>query len=100
MPLLREYRVFLKQFFQRYHTTGSVLPSSPSLARALCRYVGDGETGNSQNGGSPAHGRMILEVGPGTGAATASLVQRLKPNDRFTLVELNDDFVRHLQQRF
>jgi phospholipid N-methyltransferase len=87
--MLSNQRVFLKQFFRRYHTTGAILPSGRLLARALCRYVRDGQ--------GP---RRILEVGPGTGAVTASLVGALKPDDHLTLVELNDDFVRHLRQRF
>jgi len=95
-------RVFLKQFFSRYHTTGSVLPSSRALARALCRYVGEGSgrpqgTRGTVRTGSP---QQILEVGPGTGAVTARLVRKMLPGDRLTLVELNDDFVRHLQGRF
>ena len=95
--MLREQRVFLKQFFQRYHTTGSVLPSSRSLAKALCRYVAG--NGNSMQN-TPAGPRQILEVGPGTGAVTAQLVKNLRPDDRLTLVELNEDFVRHLKLRF
>src|SRR5262245_37099194 len=107
-------RVFLKQFFSRYHTTGSVLPSSRALARALCRYVGEGGRRAQGAGGSSEQAagrgpqavgggnatRNILEVGPGTGAVTACLVRRMRPEDRLTLVELNDDFVRHLQGRF
>jgi phospholipid N-methyltransferase len=97
-------RVFLKQFFSRYHTTGSVLPSSRALARALCRYVGE-QVGSAKlaAGGGPRavdNGRRILEVGPGTGAVTACLVKKMRPTDRLTLVELNDDFVRHLRGRF
>jgi phospholipid N-methyltransferase len=92
-------RVFLKQFFSRYHTTGSVLPSSRALARALCRYVGE-RGGRAQGAGRrDVEGRQILEVGPGTGAVTACLVKKMLPGDRLTLVELNDDFVRHLQGR-
>jgi phospholipid N-methyltransferase len=93
MAMFRDSRVFLKQFFAQYHTTGSVLPSSRSLAKALCRFAAD------RNGNADAP-REILEVGPGTGAVTAQLVKTLRPNDRLTLVELNDDFVRHLQNRF
>ena len=89
--MLNDYRVFLRQFFRRYHTTGAILPSGRPLASALCRYVADGDCH------SP---RQILEVGPGTGAVTARLVEVLRPDDRLTLVELNDDFVRHLQGRF
>ena len=90
--MFRDSRVFLKQFFAQYHTTGSVLPSSRSLAKALCRYVPD------QHGAAAAGPREILEVGPGTGAVTAELVRALRPTDRLTLVELNQDFVRHFKQ--
>ncbi len=89
-----DYRVFVGQFWRRYHTTGAVLPSGRSLAKALCRYVRDRDTT------AAAEGREILEVGPGTGAVTTRLVRLLQPNDRLTLVELNDDFVRHLNERF
>jgi len=89
--MLSDYRVFVRQFFRRYHTTGAVLPSGRALASALCRYVAEG------NGQGP---RRILEVGPGTGAVTARLVEVLQPEDQLTLVELNDEFVRHLQGRF
>ncbi len=83
------YRVFLKQFFERYHTTGAILPSGPRLAGALCRYLSEG-----------LPPRQILEVGPGTGPATAQIVKRMLPHDRLTLVELNDAFVKHLHARF
>lgn len=84
-------RVFVKQFFRRYHTTGAVLPSGRPLAKALCRYVGEA---------GPAAPREILEVGPGSGAVTAQLVKLLRPDDRLTMVEVNEDFVRHLNARF
>jgi phosphatidylethanolamine/phosphatidyl-N-methylethanolamine N-methyltransferase len=93
MGVLRDYSVFLRQFFQRYHTTGSITPSGRSLAKALCRFVENG----APSGNTP---RQILEVGPGTGAVTTRLVKKLRPTDRLTLVELNDDFVKHLQDRF
>ena len=82
-------RVFWRQFRQQFHTTGAVLPSGRFLARSLARYVG----GNGA-------GQRILEVGPGTGAVTAQIVRVLGPNDRLDLVELNDDFVRRLNERF
>lgn len=87
--MFSDYRVFLRQFFRRYHTTGAIVPSGRRLASALCRYVREG-----------AGARRILEVGPGTGAVTARLVEVLKPGDHLTLVELNDEFVRHLKGRF
>jgi phosphatidylethanolamine/phosphatidyl-N-methylethanolamine N-methyltransferase len=84
------YRVFLEQFWRRYHTTGAILPSGRRLSAALCRYVNDANAG----------ARQILEVGPGTGPATAQLVERLQPHDHLRIVELNDTFVRFLEHRF
>lgn len=42
----------------------------------------------------------ILEIGPGTGPVTDSIVRLLKPDDVFDLVELNEEFVRILNLRF
>lgn len=84
---LTEYRLFLQEFVRRYHTTGAVLPSGRALASALCRYIG--------SPGNPP--QRILEVGPGTGAVTSTLVQRLRPQDRLCLIEVNEAFVACLR---
>lgn len=90
MPkLLHDQRVFWRQFRQNFHTTGAVLPSGRFLARALARYVGP-----------PQGPQRILEVGPGTGAVTDHIVRRLGPGDQLDLVELNDQFVARLNERF
>jgi phospholipid N-methyltransferase len=44
--------------------------------------------------------QRILEVGPGTGAVTAQIIKGLRNGDHFDLVELNDQFVANLRQRF
>jgi len=91
MPkLFASQRIFLKQFWSRYRTTGAIWPSGRRLSRALARFVREPST-------SP---RRILEVGPGTGPVTAEIIPHLRPDDRFELVELNDAFVAHLQDRF
>jgi phospholipid N-methyltransferase len=87
---LTDYRVFWREFRQNFHTTGAVLPSGRALARALTRFVD----------GKPERPKRILEVGPGTGAVTTVLVERLGQHDRLDLVELNDRFVQRLGQRF
>jgi phospholipid N-methyltransferase len=84
------YRVFLEQFWHRYHTTGAILPSGRRLSQRLCRYV-------AETNGQP---RQILEVGPGTGPATAELVRLLDDHDHLRIVELNDEFVTFLRHRF
>jgi phospholipid N-methyltransferase len=84
-----ECREFLRQFRQQYTTTGSILPSSRSLARALTRPMG-------QHNGP----RRVLEVGPGTGAVTRAIVRRLRPGDRLDIVEINAAFVDVIRRRF
>jgi phospholipid N-methyltransferase len=84
-----DYRVFYREFRENFETTGAILPSGRSLAKALTRYVPE-----------PGPPRRILEVGPGTGAVTTELVRRLRGSDEFNLVELNDRFVERLRERF
>lgn len=80
---------FFRQFRQRFKTTGSVLPSSRFLARAM--------TGPIMDRKRPAR---ILEVGPGTGAVTQRIVRLMDDGDRFDLVEINAAFADILQRRF
>jgi phosphatidylethanolamine/phosphatidyl-N-methylethanolamine N-methyltransferase len=88
-PALSDHRVFLKQFLEQFHTTGAILPSGRALAAALCRFVGQ----------SPAPQR-ILEVGPGTGAVTTTLVDRMRDEDDLCLIEINETFVKYLRTAF
>ena len=80
--------LFFREFLRNFHTTGAVLPSGRFLAKALARYVA-----------RPGDGRRILEVGPGTGAVTARIIDCLNANDQLDLVELNDSFVAQLRLR-
>jgi phospholipid N-methyltransferase len=85
-----EGRLFFGEFLRNFHTTGAVLPSGRFLASALVRFAVQ----------VPAGPRRILEVGPGTGAVTRHLIAAMSPNDQLDLVELNEAFVRRLEQRF
>ena len=89
MNRLSDYQTFLTQFLRNYETTGSVIPSGRALANALCRYVGDGS--------SP---QKILEAGPGTGAVTGCIIDRLRREDELWMVELNPTFAAHLRSSF
>ncbi|MCH8828672.1 MAG: methyltransferase domain-containing protein, partial [Planctomycetes bacterium] len=80
---------FFRQFRTQSKTTGSILPSSRFLARAM--------TGPMESRRGPLR---ILEVGPGTGAVTRRIVRFLKPEDRFDLVEINPSFAQRLKNRF
>jgi phosphatidylethanolamine/phosphatidyl-N-methylethanolamine N-methyltransferase len=82
-----DYWLFFRQFRRRFHTTGAILPSNRALGKALAHFVGSGATP-----------QRILEVGPGTGAVTRSIVAAMGPEDRLDLVEINDQFVHHLRR--
>lgn len=84
-----DYGIFLRQFVEQFHTTGAVMPSGKPLAAALCRFVGASSTP-----------QRILEVGPGTGAVTTTLVERMRDEDRLCLIEINQTFVTHLKNAF
>jgi len=89
LSALRDQWFFFRQFRERFETTGSILPSSRFLAKAMTRPLA------RCNGA-----RRILEVGPGTGAVTNRIVRELRPEDRFDLVEINESFANLLKDRF
>src|SRR5262249_11814489 len=89
MRYLTECREFYGEFRRQYRNTGSILPSSRSLARALASEI--------RRASGP---RRILEVGPGTGAVTAEIARQLRPGDRLDIVEINEHFVEVLRRRF
>jgi len=82
---------FFKQTLQAFKTTGAVAPSSSFLAQAMVAQLPLAEA-------IPDDFR-VLEVGPGTGAFTKALAQRLHRHGRLDLYEINPAFVRHLRQR-
>jgi phosphatidylethanolamine/phosphatidyl-N-methylethanolamine N-methyltransferase len=88
---LKNQIAFFRQFRQRFETTGAIAPSSRFLARSMARYL------EARDSSSPVR---VLEIGPGTGPVTDRIVRLLKPGDVFDLVELNDEFVRILNNRF
>jgi phosphatidylethanolamine/phosphatidyl-N-methylethanolamine N-methyltransferase len=81
-------RDFLAQFIRNPHTVGAVLPSSKALARAMLEPV-DFDTLST-----------IVEFGPGIGAITQEILQRLSGNQRYFGFEINPNFLQQLRQRF
>ena len=79
---------FVTSALRDIKTVGSVVPSSPALSRALAAGV------------LASRGPVrVLEVGPGTGPVTRALLPRIGPADVLDIVELNDDFVRHMEEQ-
>jgi len=81
---------FIRETILNYHHAGAIAPSSAFLARALTDYLVERPEG-------PMH---ILEVGPGTGAVTGTILSRLRTGDTLTLCEINPAFVRVLEEKF
>lgn len=79
-------RLFVDQARDNFGDVGAVAPSSRSLARAMAAPL--------DRYGSP---RNVLEVGAGTGAVTAALIDRLDVDDRLDVVESNGAFAQVLQ---
>jgi phosphatidylethanolamine/phosphatidyl-N-methylethanolamine N-methyltransferase len=79
---------FLKSLVAAPRLTGAVAPSGRALARAMATAVG-----------CPPHG-IIVELGPGTGPVTRSLIEAGVPRERLALIEYDPGFCRLLRQRF
>jgi phospholipid N-methyltransferase len=80
---------FFRESRRHFRNTGSLLPSSRFLAKALVTEL--------RRPHGPAR---ILEVGPGTGSVTAQILRYLRPEDRLDVVEINGHFIELLRQRF
>jgi phospholipid N-methyltransferase len=79
---------FVSQFFKDVRHTGSVWPSSRHLAQVMTKSL-------------RAHPgpKRLLEVGPGTGAFTTSILESLRPGDEFDIVEINPQFCARLEEK-
>jgi phosphatidylethanolamine/phosphatidyl-N-methylethanolamine N-methyltransferase len=88
---MKNHIAFFRQFRSRFETTGAIAPSSRFLANSMTSYLRD------RPHGKPVR---VLEIGPGTGPVTDRIVRLIRPGDVFDLVELNDEFVRILKERF
>ncbi|MEU7753063.1 methyltransferase domain-containing protein [Micromonospora sp. NPDC049101] len=75
---------FLLEFVRDPRTVGAIAPSSTALARVATAAV--------PRTGSP----VVVELGPGTGAFTAAIQQRLAGRGRHIAVEVNPRFARRL----
>ncbi len=63
---------------------GSIVPSSRFLIRQLLEPMHWGRA------------RVLVEYGPGVGDITAELLRHMRPDAKLVAIEMNPDFVRHL----
>jgi phosphatidylethanolamine/phosphatidyl-N-methylethanolamine N-methyltransferase len=79
---------FLRSWMEKPLATGAVTPSGKPLARAMASFV------------DPDLDGSVIELGPGTGAVTAALVEQGIDPERLVLVEFNPSFCRLLRARY
>lgn len=79
---------FIRSWMEKPLATGAVMPSGKPLARAMAKCV------------DPAVEGPVIELGPGTGAVTAALVEQGIEPSRMVLVEFNPTFCRLLRTRY
>ena len=74
--------LFFRQLLRGPQAISAVAPSSAALARAMAAPL--------------VPGMKVAEFGPGTGALTGAVLDRIAPRD-LTLFEMNPDFAAHLK---
>jgi phosphatidylethanolamine/phosphatidyl-N-methylethanolamine N-methyltransferase len=79
---------FLRSWMEKPLATGAVTPSGKPLARAMASFF------------DPDLDGKVIELGPGTGAVTAALVEQGIDPERLVLVEFNPSFCRLLRARY
>src|SRR5215467_7283177 len=79
---------FLREFVSNPTATGAIAPSSASLAQEMIRDLG------------LERAAAVLEYGPGTGAFTSYIVERISPSCQLLAIELNPRFVTQFRTRF
>jgi phospholipid N-methyltransferase len=83
-----EHVHFLGEYIRNPAAVGAFAPSSPKLARAMIE-------------GCDLHNaETVVELGPGTGAFTGPILDRIGPKTTFFALELSPDYVRRLRTRF
>ena len=80
-------RNFLKQFFKDRKVVGAVSPSTKFLGEKMLASIDFDKA------------RNMVELGPGTGVCTDSIIQRMHRDAKLLVLELNDDFFHKLSER-
>lgn len=85
---LRDTVRFIRSFLRQPTVVGALLPSSRALADAML------------NGANLDQAHTVVELGPGTGAITGPILDRLRSSTLFLALELHEGHVRELRKRF
>jgi len=85
---LAEKVSFLSEFLRRPSSVGAIAPSSPDLAEKMLQWI------------DWPNVRAVIEYGPGTGAFTGRIRERIHPACRFLAIEINSQFAATLSSRY
>lgn len=77
---------FFKEAIKNYKTSGTLVPSSKFLANRMLNSVNFSEA------------KTIIELGPGNGAITKAILEKMTPKTTLICFEINDVFYQELQQ--
>jgi len=80
-------RNFIKQFWKDKQMVGAISPSTKFLGEKMIENVDFDEC------------KLIVELGPGTGVFTDLIMQRMHPDAKLLVFELNDSFYNALNSR-
>ena len=80
--------LFLREWLRRPQQIGSLVPSSDRLGRAMADWL------------SSDPDDLVVELGPGTGAITKSLLARGVRPDRLVAIEMSPEMAALLKRRF
>lgn len=79
---------FLKEVIRNPKSTGAIAASSKQLVQMI---VDNADLGTA---------RCVVELGPGTGAFTGEILQRIPEDASYIAIELNPKFVSMLQEKY
>ena len=77
--------LFVRRWVANPLRMGSIAPSSPALCRKIVRH------------GWPEPGKIVIELGGGTGVIARAFLRAGLPPERLVVVEIDPDLSRHLR---
>lgn len=81
-------RLFIKEFLKNRKQIGSIAPSSRLLAKRMLQPI------------DFLKAKVFIEYGPGTGVFTRKIIQKMSPESKLFIFELDTQFYNQLNKEF